>query len=182
MDIVSHGLWAVAVGKVITERKLKTKLKSGQLLFWGIFPDAFAFGIPFVWMLWNVAFGGLRFSDFPRPQHGEPPAVASYPVYQIAPHLYNWSHSFVIFGAVLLVVWILRGRKLPWTMLGWPLHILMDIPTHTYRFYPTPFLWPISGVKFSGFSWGQPWFLALDYGLLLITFILLWRTSSTSKT
>lgn len=54
-------------------------------------------------------------------------------------------------------------------MLAWGVHILVDIPTHSYRFYPTPFLWPLSGWKFNGFSWGTPWFIVVNYGALLLT-------------
>jgi membrane-bound metal-dependent hydrolase YbcI (DUF457 family) len=41
-------------------------------------------------------------------------------------------------------------------MLAWPLHILVDIPTHSSQFFPTPFLWPVSDFYINGVSWGQP--------------------------
>lgn len=41
-------------------------------------------------------------------------------------------------------------------MLAWPLHILVDIPTHSERFFPTPFLWPLSDFHVDGHPWSDP--------------------------
>ncbi|MBI5742400.1 MAG: hypothetical protein HZA25_00995 [Candidatus Niyogibacteria bacterium] len=49
----------------------------------------------------------------------------------------------------------------------------MDVPTHTYLFFPTPLFWPFSHYYFSGISWGTPWFLITNYSLLALTFWLL---------
>ena len=68
-------------------------------------------------------------------------------------------------------------RRLPWEMLGWPLHILSDIPTHTYKFFPTPFLYPFFSTKINGYAWAHPLFLAIDYGLLILVYAYLWRKS-----
>lgn len=54
---------------------------------------------------------------------------------------------------------------------AWFLHILMDIPTHTYRFYPTPFLWPVSDVKLNGFSWATPWFMIVNYSIIILIYL-----------
>ena len=43
-----------------------------------------------------------------------------------------------------------------WESFAWGLHIIFDIFTHSYRFFPTPFLWPISDVKVNGWPWGMP--------------------------
>jgi hypothetical protein len=180
MDILSHGLWATAAAKAVG-RKIRKPLDLRWAFFWGVFPDLFAFGLPFIWMLWSVLTGQRSFSDFPRPEHGEPPAVVD-PIFRLAPVLYNFSHSFVIFALVLAAVLLLNGRKPVWAMIGWPLHILMDIPTHSYRFYPTPFLWPISGLKFDGFSWGVWWFMVLNYSALAMVFILLRYRRPAPKT
>lgn len=185
MDIISHGLWAVVAGKTV-ERKIKTPLGGWKLFASGVLPDALAFGIPFIWLIWNAATGDVSFADG-RPQDGEPPALASNPIYRIPQIVYPLTHSLVICAVTVLLVWLARSgwkrldlAKLPWLMIGWPLHILCDVPTHSYRFYPTPVLWPLSGWKFDGFSWGQPWFMALNYSLLLIAFLAL-RLSSRRK-
>jgi len=45
------------------------------------------------------------------------------------------------------------------------------ILTHSYRFYPTPFLWPISAWRFHGLSWRTPWFMVLNYSTLLMIYL-----------
>ena len=155
MDIFSHGLWA-GIGAEIIKRKKKKPLSIRLAMFWGVFPDLFAFTIPFLLLFWSGTFG-YKIS----PQ-----------VWEISHPLYNISHSLVTFAVVMAALY-LATRRIHLEMFGWLLHILMDIPTHSYRFFPTPFLWPISGFKFNGFSWGHPWFIALDYLLLAVVFLII---------
>ena len=94
MDIVSHGLWgALAFG-----RKSRTS-------FWlafgiGLAPDLFSFGI-----LWVAATLGL--SSKPDFSQGTPPE-STIPLY--VHHLYDVTHSFVVFLAVFALLWILNQR------------------------------------------------------------------------
>lgn len=174
MDIFAHGLWTAAAAKTINKKSPK-HLNVLRAAFWGIFPDLFAFTIPFVWLFWNIAFNGLSFADIPHPDAGEPPAALNqFPIFQLASALYNISHSAVVFAVVFGVVYFIMRRPV-WELTGWLLHIIIDIPTHSYQFYPTPFLWPLSGWKFDGFPWGTPWFLILNYTAILIVYILLRR-------
>lgn len=180
MDIFSHGLWAGALAKGINNKLEKSKGSAPGLLsywkafLWGVFPDLFAFTIPFIWGIYELATGQLRFSDFRPPDASEPPPLDSSWVLKLAHFLYNFSHSIVVFAAVVLLLWFLT-RKFFWEMSGWLLHIIMDIPTHSYRFFPTPFLYPISGFKFDGYSWAHPLFLIVDYSALVIIYLYLWR-------
>ena len=91
-------------------------------------------------------------------------------------------HSLNIFAIISFVIYLtfkylkargLTARRMPWEMGGWLLHILIDIPTHSYQFYPTPLCWPISGWKFNGFSWGNAYFLAVNYFALGVIYFLL---------
>jgi hypothetical protein len=41
-------------------------------------------------------------------------------------------------------------------MLGWLLHIAIDIPTHSFRYYATRFLWPVSDFRIDGIAWRTP--------------------------
>ena len=186
MDIFSHGLWAGAAAKAVNKSsgivgKIKRPLKVWHMVLWGVFPDLFAFTLPFIWMFWSVAFGGLNFSDFPRSETVEPAVRDTLPVFQIASGLYNIGHSLIVFIVIFgLAAILLRSklRRIPWEMSGWLLHILIDIPTHSYRFYPTPFLWPISEWKFNGFSWGVPWFIILNYSAIILAYWFLRRKKS----
>lgn len=138
MDIVSHGLWGgVAFGR-------ENKNAFWLAFVFGIAPDFLSFGIFFIQRLFG---SGVSFD-----QSG-PPNPADIPAY--VHMLYNFTHSLFVFTVVfLLVSFVLRKPLL--IMLAWPLHIVTDIFTHSYAFFPTPFLWPVSHYMFDGMNWGQP--------------------------
>jgi len=202
MDIFSHGLWVGAAYKAIN-KKVEKPFNVWLAGFWGVFPDLFAFTIPFIWIFWNIAFGDLSFTDLPHRGDVEPVPQNTLPIFRLTGILYSISHSVIVFlvvlGAIILVSrfivssskrtplqsssqnpppistrlgWI---RWVPWEIGGWFLHILLDIPTHSYQFYPTPFLWPLSDWTLGGFSWGTPWFLIPNYAAIILIFILLRR-------
>ena len=139
-----------------------------------MFPDLFAFTIMFSWLIWGLAFGHLKFADLPGPQSVEPSPANTLPIFRFTRLLYGLSHSAVIFILVFALVWLMQ-KKPVWELGAWLLHIFIDVPTHTYRFYSTPFLWPISEWKFDGFSWGTPWFMVVNYSAIIIVYFLLRR-------
>jgi len=154
MDIVSHGLW----GGIAFGRKNRKNFILAFLI--GLLPDVLSFGI----ILAGSILGFFQRTDW----SGGPPDPALIPSF--ANHLYNITHSIIIFAAVFLIVWIIRKR--PWWILGaWGLHILIDIPSHSYQFFPTPFLWPIADFKFNGISWGSPEIFIPNIILLFILYI-----------
>jgi hypothetical protein len=56
--------------------------------------------------------------------------------------------------------------------------VLVDIPTHSFAFFPTPFLWPLSTWKFDGWQWMTPTILVPNYVLLALLYAwFLWRVS-----
>ncbi len=175
MDIFSHGLWASAGARIINI-KSERKLNFWRAAFWGIFPDLFAFIIPFAWMIFQLL-SGDRTPTF-RPPQDEPVPPNRHWTLELASQLYNVSHSVVIFIAVFVVVFFLwrylLGRRAPIEIFGWLLHIFMDIPTHSYRFFPTPVFWPLFGWKFDGTSWATPQFLVINFSFLIIVYFFLW--------
>lgn len=173
MDIFSHGLWAGAASVVAKRKQIPVKFRFAFL--WGIFPDFFAFAPVFIYMIWS-RFSGVQFS-FPRPgvTELEPASASAEKLFAITPQLYELSHSLFIFTLVFTFAFLISKKK-PWALGGWLIHILADIPTHDYKFYPTPFLWPFSNYRYDGFSWGQPWFLFIDFGLLAIIYSYFWLT------
>ena len=175
MEVFSHGLWS-AIAYKTAERKIKRPFNIWLAVFFGLLPDLFAFAVPFTILFWRLIAGSMTLSDWPRPHGGpnglEPPANGAPSFFPFTNTLYSISHSAVIFLVVFAFVSLILRRPL-WEMGAWLMHILMDIPTHTYRFYPTPFLWPISGWKFEGFSWATPWFLIVNYSLITIALLLL---------
>jgi membrane-bound metal-dependent hydrolase YbcI (DUF457 family) len=161
MDILSHGLWgAIAFGR-------KSRASFWRAFVSGLAPDLFSFGI-----LWTAATLGL--SEKPDFSHGTPPE-STIPLY--VHQLYNVTHSFIIFILAFVLLWLLLRRPL-WGLSAWGLHVLVDIPTHSFAFFPTPFLWPLSTWKFDGWQWMTPTILVPNYVLLALLYAwFLWRVS-----
>jgi hypothetical protein len=82
--------------------------------------------------------------------------------------LYPAEHSLIVFLVVFAITSIF-ARRIVYEMLGWLLHILIDIPTHSFSYYATRFLWPISEYRIDGIAWWTPRFWAATYGALWVT-------------
>ena len=173
MDIFAHGLWTGAAARYANHKKATERRVNPWLAaFWGVVPDLFAFTIPFIAMIWALTTGDMQWSDFGPPEDS---ATGERPSFALSHSLYNISHSAVTFAAAFGLVWLFRKRP-QWEMLGWLLHIMIDIPTHSAEFFPTPLFWPISAWKFlSGFSWGVWWFMIANYTALGAAYFWLWR-------
>lgn len=163
MDIVSHGLWgAIAFGR-------KSRSSFRLAFVFGLAPDLLSFGI-----LWAAA--SLGFSEKPDFSHGTPPESS---IPQYVHHLYNVTHSFVVFLIVFLLIWFLLKRPL-WELSAWGLHVLLDVPTHSFAFFPTPVLWPLFNWKFDGWQWSTPDILIPNYVVLSLLYA--WFLSQTYRT
>lgn len=79
--------------------------------------------------------------------------------------LYGLTHSVFIFSFVFLIVMLIT-RTFPVYMVAWFLHIVMDIPLHSRKLFPTPFLWPISDWKFPGINWGNKYLIIANYAII----------------
>lgn len=160
MDIISHGLW----GGLAFGRKQK------KLYWWaaafGIMPDFLSFGIYTILTVLGI---------MPRPDWSSHPVTPDF-----VHSFYNVTHSLVIFIIVFAIVWLIRKKAfLP--LLAWPIHILMDIPTHSAEFFPTPFLWPVSNFHVNGIPWSNPYIILPDLALLLIFYAIWWWRSKKLK-
>lgn len=153
MDTLSHGLWGgVAFGR-------KKKIDYMAAVFFGAMPDIFSFGI---YMVARI----LGFSpqlDWSK-NHPTNDLVPTY-----VHHLYDITHSLIVFGIIFGLVYLFRKKPF-WPLSAWGLHILMDIPGHSYSFFPTPFLWPISDFRVNGISWGNPIIFFPNVILLIISY------------
>lgn len=158
MDIISHGLWG-AFGFGRNNRK-----HFWWAFFFGIAPDLFSFGV----FLGLAFFGLVEHPDWSSGRHPDPDQIPLF-VHQ----LYNVTHSLVIFILVFGVVWFFRRAPL-FVLLAWGLHIVMDIPTHSYAFFPTPFLWPLSEFTVDGISWSHPFIFLPNVILLIILYAWFW--------
>jgi hypothetical protein len=144
MDVFSHGLWSYLIFH-------KQRWKYWAILV-GVLPDLLSWFIFMLYRMVNgIAWGG--------------PDVMTIP--QWVWDLYGLSHSLIVFMVVFGVLWLVF-RRVQWILLPYLVHILIDIPTHSRHFLPTPFLWPISDWAFPGISWGQRWFMMLNLSLIAI--------------
>ncbi len=153
MDTLAHGLYG---GAAFAK---KSKRSFWLAFFFGVFPDLAAFGLHF-----PVVFYNRFILNDPAYVRIEPPAAHMIPDYVYG--IYNFSHSLVIFVLVFAIVWYIRKRPM-YELSAWGLHILMDIPSHTHAFFPTPFLYPLSAFSVNGISWGTPWFFYSYWGILI---------------
>lgn len=151
MDTFSHGLWGgLAFGR-------KNKKAFGLAFAFGVLPDLLSFGIYFVAVF-------LKLNPAPSWQM-EPPQDSFIPQYVHT--LYDITHSVIIFALIFILLWLIFRRPI-YEFLAWGFHILLDIPTHSYEFFPTPFLWPISSFEVNGIPWSHAIIMIPNFVLLAI--------------
>ena len=162
MDYFAHGLWSYIVFH-------KTK-RPWKAIFFGVLPDTLSW---LIYFLFIIATG----KTFIHPE--------LLPLPWWVDILYKATHSLVLFAVILLILLLIfkHWTKIPLFVYAYPLHILIDIPTHSRAFLPTPFLWPLSDWKFPGISWGTPWFMVLNYAFIIaiLTYIFWKRKKGYNK-
>jgi hypothetical protein len=164
MDIISHGLYGgIAFGR-------KSKFSYWKAFFFGVLPDLLSFGIFTTFTVLGLASGPDWTSGPP-----DPSAIPGY-VHQ----LYDVTHSLVVALGVFGLVWLVTKKPML-ELLAWPLHILVDIPTHSSEFFPTPFLWPLSDFSIDGVSWGQPIIFIPNVLLLIALYTWFWSRKSKRR-
>jgi hypothetical protein len=153
VDILSHGLWgAIAFGR-------RNRSSFWLAFFIGLAPDLLSFGILHI-------SATLGFDQQPDFSHGTPPESS---IPQYVHHLYDITHSVIVFLIVFLLVWWRLKRPL-WELSAWGLHVLVDVPTHSHAFFATPVFWPLFDWKFNGWQWMTPSILIPNYVLLLLLY------------
>lgn len=151
MDILSHALWTNLIFK-----ELPPQQRLWAISF-GVMPDV-------------VSFSLVTAKHFvQKTMHFTDPPISIFPhrVFR----LYNITHSLVVWLGVFI---LLRLAGLEWwalAFMGWGLHILLDIFTHTGKFFPTPILWPFSRFHFSGINWSNKWFMLFNYAVLAFLYL-----------
>jgi membrane-bound metal-dependent hydrolase YbcI (DUF457 family) len=166
MDTLAHGLW----GGAVFGRRDGAQWKAAFVL--GMSPDLLSFGPYLLTHLGDVA---ARWSS----HRGGPPDPRDIPAYVYG--AYDVTHSLVVWGvacaALAAAARVRRRSGAPawsvWPFGAWALHILCDIPTHTARFFPTPFLWPLATPYVDGFSWGRRGFMLANYSALALAYLFL---------
>ncbi|MDQ3025114.1 MAG: hypothetical protein M3R58_01210 [Pseudomonadota bacterium] len=160
MDIVSHGLWAGVAAAAIRRKRPVTRGQVAATVLLGVLPDIGQL-IPVV--VWSFTQGhpvDLVYAFITATPANEP--AISPMVQTLSHHLHCAMHSVVVLSVVSLVAW----RLWPWLLVplvGWWLHIALDIPTHSNDYYAVPFLYPLTYWGVDGISWTTPWLLAVNY-------------------
>lgn len=148
MDELAHALWAYGI--------LNKSKHPWLVILFAVLPDIVIF---FPYILYTVIAKGFQFGH---------PDISNIPA--IVFTAYNITHSFIIVAAVFLMIYLIKKRIYIF-LYAWPIHILLDIPTHTNEFFPTLFLYPLSDFYINGINWATPWFMALNYSLIALLFI-----------
>lgn len=161
MDIFAHALWTAAAG-IAARKKLKQRIHLGWMVAWGVFPDLVVFTIPAAIKIFRVLTGASK-SLLPD-GYG--------PKFDWVWGLYNSSHSALVFAVCFAAGWLFT-RKAPLEMLGWALHVFIDVFTHNGLF-AVKFLWPVSSIHLDGLRWETPWFLVANYAVLASIYLSLW--------
>ena len=164
MEIVAHGLWAAAAA-VTANRSTSAGIRTGWMVWWAAFPDVLAFGPAIAAGLWLRLAGGANSGA--TDGHLLPHVHVGLP-------LFPAGHSLIVFLLVFGMVTIFT-RRIVYPLLGWLLHILIDIPTHSLQYYATRLLWPVSDFRIDGIAWWTPWFWAATYVALGVVYFLLWK-------
>jgi hypothetical protein len=168
MDIVAHALWAGAGAVIAARRFTITRRTVIATMTMAALPDVLQFLPVLGWVLFgDGSWTALRMhvGALPGREPAMPPTIAL-----AAHHLHCITHSAVIAGTLSAVVWIAtRSFWIP--LLGWWLHILLDVFTHSADFYPVPVLYPITYRGFDGIAWNEPWFMAFNYAALGVVWL-----------
>ena len=178
MDIVAHTLWATAGATVIHRCRPLSRRTVIATLVLAALPDVLHL-LPIAgwWIFADGSFAALRgyAVAIPGQEPGMPPLV------QLFSHnLHCVMHSAPIAGLVTLVAW--AARRAFWIpLLGWWLHIVIDVFTHSAEYYAVPVLYPFTERGFDGIAWITPWFMALNYLALAVTGVGLWLTRDRQR-
>ena len=171
MDVISHWFWGV----LATRKHVNWKI-AGTM---AVLPDLLAFLPSF---MYSLAYG------IDRPSVDDTTVTSDFPA--ITWEVYQYTHSAVVVTCAVLMTWWFfsrfqfarlksnfaehhRSKPLMMAFLlwvPWYLNILLDIPSHTLQFFPTPIFYPISDFGVDGTRWSTPIVLFTNVGAL----VLLW--------
>jgi hypothetical protein len=168
MDIFAHALWAGAGISLVHRRWPVKPATAAAAVVLAALPDIPHLLPLLVWSIFGegtfAALGGYAIA-VPGQEPSMLPIVAL-----LSHHLHCVMHSAIVAGAVTLLLWAVR-RSLWVPLLGWWSHIVIDIFTHSANYYPSPVFYPITQRGLDGIAWNTPWFMALNYAVLIFTWL-----------
>jgi hypothetical protein len=163
MDILAHGLWAGAAALAVQRHARLDRTGVAATVGLALLPDLLHLLPILAWVvLGEGPAATLRAYAFPVP--GQEPALPPM-VHTLSHHLHCIPHSLVIAAAVTLLL-TLALRRWWWPLMGWWMHIVLDVPTHSADYYAVPVLYPFTMRGIDGIAWNTPWFMAANYAAL----------------
>jgi len=147
MDFISHGIWSATI--------FHNRSRYWLAIIFGMLPDALAF-MPY--LLIRVVYQGIS-AIFVTPE--------AYPPWVLT--IYNTTHSLVVAGIIFYLLLFLR-KDIAVLFLAWPLHIVVDIPTHSADHFPTKFLFPLSHLHYDGVHWKNWYVFAGSWAVFLLCY------------
>ena len=173
MDIVSHALWAAAAAEALRRRGTFARRDVIVAGAFGAMPDLVGLVPVSAWAIgspepWNVV------AAYVAAVPGQEPSMAGW-ARQSEHVLHCSAHSLVVLAFVALLAWR-QGAATRAALLGWTLHIALDVPTHSSAYYAVTLLYPLSEWRFDGLAWTSPAVLAANWILLAATGAALWLT------
>ena len=163
MDVVAHGLWAAVICRWRGRRQPIARSATAWTIGLAVAPDlvqltpivAAALTTPQGWSSLQAYIHAL-----PHYQPVLPPQVEF-----VVHHLHCTMHSALVAALATLLSWVFL-RRFWWPLVGWWMHIVIDVFTHSRDFYSSPVLYPITQRGFDGWAWNDPWQLTFNYGLI----------------
>jgi hypothetical protein len=172
MDVFAHALWAGAGVMLVRRRWPISNPTAAWTVALAVAPD-----VPHLLPIagWSLFASGTAATvmGYAIAVPGEEPAVPPW-IESLSQHLHCIPHSLIIAAVVTLLLWWWR-RSLWVPLLGWWSHIVIDIFSHSADYYAVPVLYPFTMRGFDGVAWNTPWFMALNYLALAVTWVWLWR-------
>lgn len=176
MDILAHALWAGIGVALWRRRRPVSPAVAAATVSLAALPDVLhLLPIGAWWAVGDGSWSTLWAYAVAVP--GQEPALPAM-VNAVSHHLHCIMHSAVVASAVTLLLWVwLRPWRLQWALplLGWWLHIVIDVFTHSAAYYAVPVLYPITMRGFDGVAWNTPWMLALNYLAITAAACWIWR-------
>ncbi len=176
MDIVAHVLWAGAAAEALRHRTYLSTATVGGIVLLAALPDVVHLAPLAAWALSQDAPLSLVYRTLVAPAGRGPPVPEA--VHALGANLYFIMHSAPVAAALAALAWAARQR-FPVVMLGWWLHIAIDLFTHSGDYYAVPVLYPFSDYAWDGIAWRPPWFLVLNYLALAVTYF--WRLKTRGR-
>jgi len=172
VDVISHALWAGAAAEALRRAGRFSRRDVAGAAALGAMPDLVGMLPVTAWAAGSPSPLDSVLGYVWATPGQEPPMTAWARLAEH--HLHCGAHSLVILALATMACAALLRPMLP-ALLGWWMHVLLDIPTHSEEYYAVTIFYPFTEWSVDGIAWTTPWVLATNWLLLAATYAALWR-------